>query len=360
MPRAIRNAMLSLRDLLATAGPFVLLTLALLAAATLGGFLLGCPGALLNPSALIAGVSYEAAHVREGHGDVFVQTLPGFIHHIVVNLRWGLGIVLAVGVIVGVVMGIVRRRPADLLLFAFALPYYVLIGLAAVKFARYTLPLFPPLLLLAGALVVPRTDRPAAAAAARPWQLLLAIGGAYALLLSLALDSVMAQPDTRDRAAAFLREKGFASVGFATGPWFYSPPLGPLFAHPNPGAARESALAVESPRCIPAGAPETGPDGRTRVAPQDWPVGLLTTESPDATVLSELEYTDPLRLGKPDARAFLDAAKEMYPNREVFTKPVQVFGIPLANSSVGPDGLPAQPLPHDMLYTNPATVVLYE
>ena len=325
--------------------------LGLLAAGALGGFLLGCPGILLNPSGLIAGIAYEAVHVREGHGEVFTGTLPALLYHPVVNLRWGMGVVLAIAAVVGVVAALLRRRPADLALLAFALPYYLLIGLAEVKFARYTLPLFPPLLLLAASLLEPV---PGKTGLARPGAVLVVIGGAYALLFSLALDAVMTRTDTRDRAAAFIREKGFATVAFAKGPWYYSPPLGPLFAHPNPGQAQRSALAVESPRCVPA-ATVSGES----VAPKEWFTELLTGTQPDAVPLNEFEYADALRTGNPEARAFLDAARPMLPNRETFTNPVQVFGLPLANVRVGADGLPVQPLPHDMLYTNPSTVVHY-
>lgn len=299
------------------------------------GFVLGCPGALLNPEGLWQGIRFEAAHVREGHGLVFANTPPAFVYHLVFNLRWGLGAPLLVLIVAGFAAAILRRRPGDLMLLAFAVPYYLLIGVASVKFARYTLPLFPPLLLWAGALLAEREKVRRVAAGAG------VVAALYALVFSLALDETMTRPDTRDRAAAFLRKAGVHSVGFATGPWFYSPPLHPGLADFRPFAAKRYAELAENPRLVPA-------EG-------EWNVVQLQQTAPDAVVLSELnEYEDALRARHAPALAYLDALRRDYPNARVFANPVQVFGLRFTNVA---GRLPRQGLPHDMLYTNPTTVV---
>jgi hypothetical protein len=174
-------------------------------------------------------------------------------------------------------------------------------------------------------------------------------GGIFALLFSLAIDNTMNGIDPRDQAAAYLRQTGVQSVGFATGPWFNAPPLNPLLAHPIPPMARASTTQFESvPRLIAA--EEAG-------LPVTWDLELLRRTQPDAISLSEInEYADAERARLPDALAYLAVVRKTYPNEKVFANPMQVFGIPFTNLSTA-NGLPSQNLPHDMLYTNPTTVV---
>jgi hypothetical protein len=320
----------------------------LLLGGTVAGFLFGCPGIYLNFAKFIQDFQFEANHVREGHGDVFVNTPPGFLYHISVNLVWGIGLPLVIVVLTGVLVALIRRRPGDWVLLAFAVPYYLLIGNPAIqiKFARYVLPLLPPLLLFAGALVPSWKN-------AKVWEraVTIAIGsaGAFALLITLALNNAMNGVDPRDQAAAYIRQNQITSVGFATGPWFYSPPLGPLLAHNIPPIAQKSAAEVQSPRLIPSVWNEK---------PVEWSVELLQSSQPEAVALSEFEYADAIRIQKPETMAYLETLKAVYPKATVFAAPLQVFGLPISKLTEVA-GFPVQNLPHDMLYTNP-TVVLRE
>jgi 4-amino-4-deoxy-L-arabinose transferase-like glycosyltransferase len=313
------------------------------------GFLVGCPAVLLNPQGTREAIAFESLHASTGHGDVFAATPPALLYHAFFNLRWGLGWPLLIVAAVAVGYALYRRRPGDLLLLAFLIPFYGLLGFAQIKFARYTLPLFPPLALLVGSLIPwPVTET----ASRRKMGLVtgaIAAAGAFALLFSLAIDTTMSGTDPRDQAAAFLKESGVQSVGFATGPWFYAPPLNPILASPNPKAARASTTRFESvPRLIAA---EVGGES----AP--WNVELLGETKPDAVSLSEInEYADAERAKLPAATAYIDAVRATYPKETVFANPMQVFGIPFTNLSRA-NGLPTQNLPHDMLYTNPTTVI---
>ena len=314
----------------------------LLLGGALLGFVVGCPGVLLNPQGLVAGIAEEARHVREGHGAVFLDTPPSLVYHALFNLRWGLGAPLLAVTGAALAYAAYRRRAPEWMLLAFTVPYYLLIGFAEVKFARYTLPLFPPLLLLAGALLT--------AAGGPLWRRRIAAGAGaaaagYALLFSLALDATMSRPDPRDQAAAFVREAGFSPVGFATGPWFFSPPLQPLLAAPVPRLAQQAAAAATNPRLIPA-------DG-------EWNTAQLRAARPPAVAVSEFEYADALRTGSPAAREYLDALRGAYPRAQVFGNPVQVYGLSFTNLRGNRD-LPVQGLPHDMLYTNPTTVIWHQ
>lgn len=315
-------------------------SLALLLGGALLGFVLGCPAVLLNPAGLVAGIADEARHVQQGHGLVFANTPPGLLYHAFFNLRWGLGAPLLLVVLAATAWALRRRSAGDLLLLAFVVPYYLLIGLAQVKFARYTLPLFPPLLLLAGALLTAPTAG---------WLGRLRMGAgilaaAYALLFSLALDATMTRPDPREQAAAFVRRSGFASVGFAVGPWFSAPPLHPLLAAFNPRAARQAASTAVNPRLIAA-------DG-------EWNQAQLLATRPEAVVLSEFDYADALRTGHPPARAYQNTLHQNYARVRVFAQPMEVFGLRFTNLRAN-HTLPTQNLPHDMLYTNPTTVLWY-
>jgi hypothetical protein len=332
-------------------------SLAALVAAALTGFLFGCPGALLNTPRFLADLGFEAEHVRTGHGLVFVNTLPGWLHHVVANLPWALGHLLALLAVVAVIGAVVRRRPGDVVLLVFMVPYYLLVGAAEVKFARYLLPILPPLVLLVAAFFSGE-DAPGGPRWRVPRLGLLALGTAHALLLSLGFNEVMTRPDPRDQAAAYVRQAGVPSVGFATGPWFYSPTLGPLLTAPIPEIARTSALSVENPRLVPAGLDRNG-DGRiSNDEATAWDVDLLQQTMPAAIALSELnEYADVARARHAPALHYLDVVQATYANRRVFARPVQVFGLPLAKPRLTAIGLPAQPLPHDMTYTNPTTVI---
>lgn len=323
--------------------------IASLIGATAAGFLLGCPGILLNFPQFKKDLLFEADHVRQGHGDVFVNTPPGFLYHLTFNLPWSLGWPLVIVCVVGLTFAFIRRKPGDWALLAFLIPYYLLIGLPTVqiKFARYCLPFLPALLPLAAALF---SDWKEAKVPQKIANGAILAATAFALLLSAGFDNVMTGTDPRDLAAAEIKKSRIASVGFATGPWFYSPPLNPLIAHPFPPVARKAAMENETPKLFAA------VQNDDPLQPVEWSVDLLNRTQPQAVTISEINESDSLRISKPNAVAYLDAVKAAYPNRTVFSAPVQILGIPLTRIQE-PFGFPVQNLPHDMVYTNPTTVL---
>lgn len=336
--------------------------LLLLLGATALGFLLGCPGVLLNTPAFLGGLRYEAAHIAEGHGEVFVNTAPAFVYHVVSSLRWGLTLPLTALCLWAVGVAVARRRRGDALLAAFAVPYYLLISLASVKFARYVLPLLPVLFLCAGA----AWDGWQKSNAERGYRLLTGFALAGALGFSLALNDVMNRTDARDAAAAYVRAlPNVQTVGFPAGPWFYSPPLNPYLAHPYPPIAQIAATQNEGLRLIPS--VRFGADGQPErsgqnMIPVEWDAALLAAPVvPDALALSEAQYADSLRISNKNALAYLNAAETAYPVHKNFTNPVTLFGLPVVRIYAEPGepwhGLPTQALPPDMLYTNPSVSV---
>ena len=292
--------------------------LALLLGAALLGFLLGCPGALVNFPTFFGQLTDELKHSRNPD-EYFVGQLAA--------LYWPtLGLLAALGSplwLVGVGRALVSRTKTELVLLAFVLPYLLLICVSANQYIRYALPILPALCWLIASL---------------PWKPLTALTGAVSLAFSVALCSVMALTDPRDEALAFLRQRGVASVGFARGPWYWSPPLAPGTTHPIPPAAKRAAASSEFVKLFVV------PDGN------DWKTDLLDT-NPDAVVLSEIEYATAVQKQTPEVLAYLAALTARYPHKTVFSHPLPLLGARESN------GLPCQPLPIDMIYPNQSVVV---
>ena len=106
---------------------------------------------MLESGKFLSDLRFEAIHVQNRDDPTFRDTGNGFLYHITHNLDAGLGLPLLVLTLVSIGYALYRRERGDGLLAAFALPYYILISLAAVRYARYTIPLLPILALWVGA-----------------------------------------------------------------------------------------------------------------------------------------------------------------------------------------------------------------
>ena len=322
------------------------------------GFVLGCPGVLLNTPKFIEGFQFEANHAKEGSGDIFVQTLPAFLHHLVINLPWAIGWPLAIIAIISIVQAIRRRQTADLVLLVFFIPYFILIGLAQVKFVRYLFPIIPVFLLWTSDFLTSEK------AIKNKWGIILAaFGGVWALIMSCGFDQTMSSTDPRDKAVIEIRQTDLINtISFPTGPWYYHPPLHPLLSDWRAPLAQNAEPTKLRPSV-----------SQTDNKPIEWDLSLLKFQEDNSTikndfgsnrfmeansvVLSEFEYTDALRLSKPNAKEYLEYVKSTYPIQKIYASPIKFLGIPIS-SITEKSGLPVQSLPHDMLYTNP-TVVFY-
>lgn len=310
-------------------------------------FLAACPGAVLESRTFVADVMYEWVHVSRQPGPTFENTGSGFVYLITHTLNAGLGLPLLLFALASLVYAGVRRTQGDGLLAAFAVPYALVIGLAAVRYARYAVPLLPLLALWCGRLMADWTTM-----RARPGFALRVSAVAVVLLLTLAdcvsLVRPMAQPDPRDRALAWLEQAPApATVGFAAQPWFGSPPLSPYFSMPKPGGWRAFA-----PGSNPVRLDLDGRQWSLIVPTADWDVSVLAQNPPRYVVLSEYDYQDALRLRDPRALLFLSLLRQRYTQ-------AAVFGGPPALLRTRPflGGLPTQGLPHDMLYPDPAILI---
>jgi len=345
--------------------------------AALAVFVLTTPGILLDSAAFFRDFAYEMAHTSSGHGLLFEGTPSGFLYHLI-NLQVGLGVLLflvsSAGLLYALFRGpwktyfddyragegswlgrhlqakwqsivaIGKEQPWAWVLFAFWLPYFLLIGRAEVKFLRYTFPLYIALSAGLGYAISEARKRGgwghAVVAVA-----ILALGGfdPGGLRKTLSLSTTMQARDAREQAVDTLRdlEKQHPglTVGFANDPWYYSPPTFPdtgLFrAAPFLQGMYGEMEALARPRSFWYIPPEVLADPQwdpEKVASRPrWDVRLLTEKKPDYVVLSNFETYDIDRLqGRRDisipaqnevaqATAFLTSLKNSY-------DPVKQFG----------------------------------
>lgn len=113
-------------------------------------FMVTSPYVLLDYSSFLRDFSYEVSHMRSGHGVAFIDSSPGWLHHLT-TLRADMGLGLLALAAFGMVLGLVERssRMATLILLSWLLPYYLVIGSWQTKFDRYLLPLLPHLCIFA-------------------------------------------------------------------------------------------------------------------------------------------------------------------------------------------------------------------
>ncbi|MCX6375651.1 MAG: glycosyltransferase family 39 protein [Armatimonadetes bacterium] len=315
---------------------------AILAAAL--GVLIGTPGAVLNPDGFMRGFTFEMHHARTGHGLVFTDTGSGYVYHLMHSLWPGMGPALLVLSLLGVLYALRRRTAPDLILLAFLVVYYAVIGAAQVRFARYTIPILPVLVILAARVSADlvarlRSGRAFAKSVGYIVILILVLVSGYTLLYSIALDRMCASTDTRDRAADWITRNvpPGSSIGLPTIPWFYTPPLDPYFGDLS---ARDRYERVREYADYDLVVSETA----------EWDARFLQRESPQYVVLSEFEYVDRLRTRDQAAREYFDVLRRDYKPVHRFSDAPSIFGVRIP--FVGE-------LPHDMSYVSP-TILIYE
>jgi len=312
-------------------------------------FFAACPGALLETSTFLKDFRFEAIHVQNRDDPTFRDTGSGFVYHITHNLDAGMGLPLLLLALASVGYALYRRQRGDALLAAFALPYYVLISLAAVRYARYTIPLLPILALWVGRMLADGSRVPSSlfrrgAVTIGALTVLLTCGNALVLV------SVMADEDTRDAALSWLNTYAAAParVGFPVQPWFGTAPVSPYFPYYRPGTWQAVTPPELKQRIVYSG--------------KDWDVAALEAQKPDVVVLSEYDYDDALRVHNPEVLAYLAQLNQEYSTVIRFS-PLYLEGYLERAGYVAQEGLtsdeelPSRNLPHDMLYPSPDIVI---
>jgi len=121
--------------------------LAVVSVIGLGALAITSPFLVLDPSMTAHGIGYIFLHLG-------TATAPSIGWVELSRALWfGLGPVLVLVGLTGVAYAAWRRQPADWILLAFVLVYFIVIGTGRSVFFRYADPLIPPLLLLGGRVV---------------------------------------------------------------------------------------------------------------------------------------------------------------------------------------------------------------
>jgi hypothetical protein len=281
--------------------------IAISAAAALVAFLATTPYALLDFQTFRDDLSYELfEHPREGHLNIFENTGNGWWHHLSANLPYVTGAPFLVLTLAGLVRQCSRRARADLVLFAFAAPYFLALGFSEVRFLRYLLPLAGVLAIGAsfGLNWIAERFPPGMRQRAE-----LSIAGlvlASLAFLVLRQTAALAHPDSRLAAADWMIRNAppRSTVGLVHVPWFYTPPLVPWNGGPESRHEFEKLLRGEEPY-------------RFSIY-EDWDLARLSRIAPEYFVISEFEWREERRLRDAKALAFLDALEAGYREAAVF------------------------------------------
>jgi hypothetical protein len=254
------------------------------------GFIVATPGALLDREAFLRDFSYELQHTSSGHGLVFLGTPNGFLYNLV-NLCIGIDALLVLLGVGGLFYAAYKRHAWAVILLAFWLPYYVVIGRAEVKFLRYSFPLYVGVAAGVGYAIVAAHRR------GRFARLGVGIGilgfgglGGGGIASTVASTVKMVGQDPRDAAAEYLRSSG-GTVGLVSNPWFWSPPLFPNTAEPL-SVRTEVRLEQAKAPVDPAVELAVNQDGT--ISP--WEPRLITEMRPDRVAFSSFEFLPLYRL----------------------------------------------------------------
>lgn len=308
------------------------------------GFFLGCPYSVLAFNEFWRDFYWETfVHSRIGHGYVFAETGNGHWFHLTVNLPAAIGVPAILLAIAGILpIGSFApledpeqenfRRRTIVSTVVFALAYFVPLGFAQVRFARYLMPLLPILALWASLAWTKTRWR-------KLWQLGAIATAIYTLLCGIAVVSLFAPPDPRDEAAAFIVEymqkAKPLTIALHDLPWFYTPPICPI----NGGMKTKSdfdAWKVTAP---------------FNIALVKFDLDELAASGAHLFVASDYEYGDPLRLKMGDVIRLYDWLYARARQIRVFRKEPK---LPWRDE---PFRWYFRPLPHDMRYVNPIVKV---
>lgn len=148
-------------------------------------------------------------------------------------LYFGMGPALEALCLLGLTWAVVRRSRGDLLLLAFVVPYFLLVGTGYMKFVRYAVPLLPFLALFGARLVVDAwrlARRPLARAAAGA---AIAAVGLASLAYTVAYLNVYRQEDARIQASRWIHRNVPAGATLLIDSSAATPLVGSRFFRPE-------------------------------------------------------------------------------------------------------------------------------
>jgi len=176
-------------------------------------FVVASPFLLLDPEGARGSLSEMASELWGQTAPPEFQPLFPFKF----SLRYGLGIALMSLAFSG--LAACSRQREGLLLFSWVVPFYLAAAFTPIVFARYALPVLPPLALAAAALV-DRLTLPSALRAA-----LVALAVLEPAGRSLVFDSVLGGEDTRESAYRWMKERLPPGAGVMVCEGYGAPPV---------------------------------------------------------------------------------------------------------------------------------------
>lgn len=186
-------------------------------------FVATTPGVLFDWANFARDFQNQSQHASRGHGTLFMGTHVGYVMHLE-HLLLGIGLIAPIGLI-GIAFAAYRKHNWALVVLAFAIPYYVLIGSAEVKFLRYGFPMYLAIAVGVGYAIsaIPRVfvvKYPATIVAILVWF-------APTVRDTWRIAEWMTQEDPRDSAGRQLKSLATndpnMTVGIIADPWFWTP-----------------------------------------------------------------------------------------------------------------------------------------
>lgn len=165
-------------------------------------FAVATPYSIIELGRFLQDLSTQSHYlISSGHGPIFIDTKPGALYHLRYTLYYAGGAVFWVMVVAGLIYALYRRSNADLLVFSWVVPYFILISIPVVKFSRFFIPMLPFLSLWSARLLEIRFKR------AYLQRLLLGgwgLGAVWLLFQALAFTGVLSRTDPRIEAKIWL------------------------------------------------------------------------------------------------------------------------------------------------------------
>lgn len=174
--------------------------------AALAGFAVADPYALLHPGFFRSELQHLSDYTAGGL--LLGETQTSGFRYYAWSLGWGLGIVPVLMAAVGGVLLVVRARARALVLLPAVVLFVLLVGSQGRYFARYVMPIFPVLCLLAAVGAMWLVRAAAERAPRARWAITAAVVAlvvGQGLLSSIHVDRVLARQDTRTTARAWMQ-----------------------------------------------------------------------------------------------------------------------------------------------------------
>ena len=195
-------------------------SVACMAAIAASPYFAATPGKVINDA-------YESLYVpgREGFNGWEISNLGGYLYY-ADTLRWGLGWGMLLFSLAGVCMVLTRPSRTGLVVLSLPLSMYLFMGQEQMYFGRFILPAIPPLVVLAGAVVLKvgqclPQKRVRALVVVTLGCLLVGPG----LMTSLRFDTLLETRDTRTLAKNWIESNVASGAKIATDWDFFGPPL---------------------------------------------------------------------------------------------------------------------------------------